>query len=307
MITQPALAPECLETERSVVLEEIQQADDDVESCVWDRFHTRVWKNYAVSKPVLGKADTVGNITRAAMEEYHHRFYVPDNMCLAVVGNVNEERLWERIRGLNLNGRLSPFVNGQPYADMPEPVEYRKDCHQANIVMGMDITPLSIHHPDRFAMALYNVILGGNASSRLFQEVREKRGLAYSIASDLGLLDRNGFFAVSASTHPKNLEQVTAIINEEIDRSLTTTLHGADVERAKNFVLGMLANGLESNHSSGRRLLRYALFGEDPSVERFIAQLENVPPEEIRACAERYINPANVVSAAILPEDDSGD
>ena len=307
MITQPALDPECIDRERSVVLEEIQQAKDDAETCVWDRFHMRVWKDYAVSKPVLGKTETVENISRAALEEHYHRFYVPENMCLVVVGNVNEEPLWERIKSLNLNGKLTPFVNRRPYADMPEALDYRRDCHQANIVMGVDITPLSIHHSDRFPMALYNVILGGNASSRLFLEIREKRGLAYSIASDVGLLDRNGFFAVSAAMHPSKMEQVTTIINEEIARSLTTSPDAADVERAKNFILGILANNLESNHSSGRRSLICGLFGEDPSVQHFITQLENVTPEEIRACAERYVDPAKLVTAAIVPANDSGD
>ncbi len=135
--------------------------------------------------------------------------------------------------------------------------------------------------------------------------MREKRGLAYSIASDVGLLDGNGFFAVSAAMHPEKLDQVTSIINEEIDRSLNTPLDDAEAERAKNYVLGMLANILEPNYASGRRLLQHALFGEDPSVERFIDALESVSPGEIRACAQRYIDPAKLVSVAILPENES--
>lgn len=304
MITSSLIDPDELESERKVILEEIAMHEDAPDELVHDLFSRSMWDGHALGRPVLGFNETVGSVTRDQVAEYWHDRYSPSNLVVAAAGNVDHDALVERVNGL--------FP--QPYGrktlragDAPSPRNgvdvHRRPTEQAHIIMGMP--GLHRSHEDRHALALLDTVMGGGMSSRLFQEVRERRGLAYSIYSYRAMFADAGTFAVYCGTTPQNAETVLDIVRGEIDDVLKSGITKVEFERAKGHLKGSLVLSSEDPGSRMNRLGRTQLTtGEILSIDELIAKIDALTMDDIARVADLVLGGEGYRVTVVGPFDE---
>ncbi|MCL2491413.1 MAG: insulinase family protein [Coriobacteriia bacterium] len=255
MVTNASLEQEACELEREVIIEEIARAEDDPENVAHELFSSLAWPDSTLGLPIAGTKETVAGFDRERSLAFRKKHYYSDNCVVATAGNVEHAKivaLAQRflddlpIRGKQAR-RKAPGANS-------EVIKFKfKETEQTHLFTGQ--FTISARSDDRFALLLANNILGGSMSSRLFQEVREKQGLVYSIYSYPQLLSDGGLFAVYAGTRPENAQVVFEKIERERMRVGASDITADELERAKASVKGALALSLES---TSRRMIRIA-------------------------------------------------
>jgi predicted Zn-dependent peptidase len=228
-----------LDAERQVILEEINMHEDSPEDLVHDVFTEALWPDHPLGRPVLGTAATIAAATRGSVHRFYKRHYVPGNFVVAAAGNVRHEELltlladrMETGRALE-NGAASAWnlrSAGHPPRASGARLVRRRKTEQAHICIGTD--GLARTDPDRFAFLVVNTALGGGMSSRLFQEVRERRGLAYSVYSYHSQYTEAGIFTAYAGTTPARAEQVIGLLRRELEDVAAGGLTEEEFERA---------------------------------------------------------------------------
>src|SRR5918992_3038186 len=232
MIRNSVIAPDELESERNVILEEIAMHEDAPDELVHDLFFRSMWDGHPLGRPVLGYNETIGEVTRDQIAGYWQDRYTPPNLVVAAAGNVDHDALAAQVDALfeTAPGRKTLREGAGPV--MAGGVNVRKrPTEQAHIVIGTE--GISRSDEDRHALAVLDTVLGGGMSSRLFQEVREKRGLAYSVYSYRSLFADTGTFAVYAGTTPQNAETVIDLIRDEIASITEDGITDSELTRAK--------------------------------------------------------------------------
>lgn len=288
-----------LDGERQVILEEINMHEDSPEDLVHDVFTEALWPDHPLGRPVLGTVATIGAATRSSVNRFYKRHYVPGNFVVAAAGNVQHEELLGLLADRMEAGR--PLANGAastwnlraaghpPRASGARLVRRRK-TEQAHICLGTD--GLARADPDRFAFLVVNTALGGGMSSRLFQEVRERRGLAYSVYSYHSQYTEAGIFTAYAGTTPARAEQVIGLLRGELEDVATGGLTEEEFERAKGHVKGSLVLSLEDPGGRMSRLGKSEIaHGEILSVNQTLARIERVTLRDARRVAERVLSP----------------
>jgi predicted Zn-dependent peptidase len=304
MITHSAIEPAELESERKVILEEIAMHEDDPDELVHDLFYRAMWDGHPLGRPVLGYNESIGKVTRDQVADYWQERYSPSNLVVAAAGNVDHHQLVDLVEELfdTSNGR--PTLRSGP---SPQPVAgvnvHKRPTEQAHIVLGTE--GLHRAHEDRHALALLDTILGGGMSSRLFQEVREKRGLAYAVYSYRALFAETGTFAVYAGTTPQNAETVMDIVFTEIDSILADGVTESEFERAKGHIKGSLVLSSEDPGSRMNRLGRQQLTtGEIHSIDEMIAKVEALEIDDIARVARRVLGSGGWQVTVVGPFDE---
>jgi predicted Zn-dependent peptidase len=277
-----------VDIERSVVLEEIAMRDDDPADLVHDEFAAALFGDVPLGRSILGTEASIHALSRRQIHGYYRRRYVLDAMVVSVAGNVEHAdvvRLARRAFAARLDGELPPRPPRTPgiaiAAGPASSLLVRSDdTEQANVVLGCH--SLSRHDPRRFALGVLSAALGGGMSSRLFQRVREERGLAYSVYSFASAYADAGMFGVYAGCQPGKTEEVLALVRAEWDAAARGEFTAAEIERAKGHMRGGTVLGLEDAGSRMTRIGKSEIaYGEVIGVDELLARIDAVTPSDV--------------------------
>lgn len=289
--------------EKEVVLEEINLHQDTPDELIHDFFAESLWENHPLGKSGLGTAETVRSFTKADIEKYFTSNYAFDNMVVAAAGNLEHEEIANLIReffikktpGKNQKNRKKPKANSGVFV-------MEKDTEQAHILYGAE--GLHAKDKDRFALAILDNIIGGGMSSRIFQEVREKRGLAYATYSYHTLYAETGLFAAYAGTRPGQVEEVVKIIKNEIDEIVDVGVKAEELHRAKEHIKGQIVLSMESTGTRMTRLGKSELIqGEILSLDELIERIDKVELGDVARVARNIFESGKEILTVIGPLD----
>jgi len=310
MVTSSLIEPKDVDGERGVILEEIAMNEDDPTDLVHEAFAGRVLGDTPLGRPILGTVDSINGISRDRIAEHYAARYTPPDLVVAAVGNVRHGEVVSLVADafaavLGADAVPSAPRLGDPPWSEPAGTGLKlvsRPIEQANLVLGCP--GLSRTHPDRFALGVLNAALGGGMSSRLFQEVREKRGLAYSVYSFASHHSDTGLWGVYAGCLPAKSEEVLAICSDEIAKVVASGLTEAELTRGIGQVRGSLVLGLEDPSSRMSRLGKSELVHPrlEPVAE-ILAQIEAVTLDDVRRVADAILTQPKAL-AAVGPFDD---
>jgi len=303
IVWSPALRGDEVDSERQVILEEIRMRDDAPDDLVHEVFAGALFPGHPLGREVAGSEETVGAVTRDQIAEYHASHYRPGNVVVAVAGNVEHDDVVAQVQATLPSGARDRPAR-QHGADAAAPERFAsvdRPHEQAHVVLGM--RGLRRDDPDRYALAVLDQVLGGGMSSRLFQEVREKRGLAYSVYSYRAAFQETGALAVYAGTAPERVEETLEIVNAELDRLVADGgVTEKELNGAKGHLTGSLALSLESSSSRMHRIGRSELtMGEIPSLDDVVAAVEEVTPGDVARVIDRVLGSGERTLAAVGP------
>ncbi|WP_052314318.1 M16 family metallopeptidase [Nocardia thailandica] len=280
-----------VDVERQVVLEEIAMRDDDPEDLVADSFLTALFGDHPIGRPVIGTVESIESMQAAQLRGFHQRRYRPDRMVVAVAGNIEHERTVELVRRA-FEHRLDPAVLPAPRREgrfrptgAPGLVRVNRDGEQVHLTFG--VRAFGRHEgSQRWPLSVLNTVVGGGLSSRLFQAIREERGLAYSVYSSVDTFADTGAFSVSVGCQPENLAQVASLARGVLEDVAAHGVTEAECARAKGSLRGGLVLGLEDSASRMNRIGRSELsYGNHRSVSATLARIDAVTTEEVSAIA----------------------
>ena len=285
ILTHSVFADDEIERERGVILQEIGQANDTPDDIIFDHFQEAAYPSQPMGRPVLGTEEIVRGMSRTDISGYMHRNYAAGNIVVAAAGALEHERVVDLVQ--------QHFADLP--SDMPKPVapglygggEFReeRDLDQVHIVLGFPA--VSYSDPDYYPAMLLSTLLGGGMSSRLFQEIREKRGLVYSIYSFAAPYLDGGLFGIYAGTGEKEAAELVPVTLEELHR-VQRDANEIEIRRAKAQVKAGLLMSLESTGSRCEQLSRQMqIFGRVISTAETVAKLEAVTVEDVRRAAAR--------------------
>jgi predicted Zn-dependent peptidase len=288
----PALLDEELESERHVILEEIHMRDDTPDDLVHDVFSEALFPLHPIGREIIGTPASVGGMPRDAVAQFHREHYHPSNVVVAAAGNLEHDDVVALVEaGLEAAGAGNGARPARvPYTGGEDPLELallERPTEQAHLVLGM--RGIARDDPDRYALNVLNQVLGGGMSSRLFQEIRERRGLAYSVYSYRAAYEETGALAVYAGTSPEHADQVLGLVETELDRIANDRgVSEHELASAKGNLVGSLALGLETSASRMHRVGRSLLtLGEVPSLDTVVAEIERVTPDDLARIVDR--------------------
>lgn len=295
VLSTPALRPVDVEAERQVILEEIALDDDDPDERVQTLSHELLFAEHALGREVAGTAATVSAIGADDITTFFRQWYRPANLVVAAAGAVDHDQVVASVdahfgaieTGVAPERRAPAELLGAE-ASLERPVE------QVHLAMGWRAP--DAHSPDRFALSVLNQVLGGGMSARLFQEIREQRGLAYSVYSYPALYQDAGCLVAYAGTSPGNLAEVRGLMQDEVARLAAEGISARELAVAKGYLQGSLVLGLEDSASRMVRLgAGLLVHGEVPPIDLQLARLAAVTLDDVAHLAHRvFTGPATV-------------
>jgi predicted Zn-dependent peptidase len=297
MVTSSVLATSEVENERGVILEEIAMHDDDPGDMVHDAFAESIFGDHPLGRPVLGSVDSITSVSRSAINGYYRRRYLPTDMVVSVAGNLDHAKVvrlvraaFERAGALDTDAAPSqPRAARRTLAPVGGVTVTKRPTEQANLVLGTAGLPRDDER--RFALGVLNNALGGGMSSRLFQEVREKRGLAYSVYSYHSQYADAGLFGIYAGCSPARADDVLALCREQLDNVVSHGITAEELTRGKGQLKGGIVLGLEDTGSRMSRIGKGELvYGEYLTVDDLIAQIDGVTLEDVRSVAREVLS-----------------
>jgi len=302
MLLHPAIDPTLVDRERQVLVEEIKMVEDAPEDLVHDVFAERLWPGHPLGRPVSGTLASVAGLGGGDLRFYMRERYQPNAVLVTAAGLLAHDHivaLVERTFG-SWAGRAAPANHVRP---VPQAfaVCRSKEIEQVHVCLGVPGLPQA--HPDRFALAVLDSAVGSGMSSRLFQEIREERGLAYAISSFQTAYSDTGAFAVYAAMSPAAAREVVRLTLDGLARA-RLGLHPEEISRAKESLKGSLMLGLETPGSRMTKLARSELyFGRQITLDEILADVDAVRGEDVRRVAEDLLVADRMALAAIGPFD----
>ncbi len=305
VLWHPAFRAPDVESERQVILEEIGMRDDTPDDLVHDLFTRAHFPDHPLGREVLGTESTIEAMPRDDIAAYHDAHYEPSNIVIAAAGNLAHDDVVAMIE--SRSPESMPPRPERPHPAPRPPMALAIDSRQteqAHLVLGLRSLPAL--DPDRDALTVVNHALGGGMASRLFQEVREERGLAYSVYSYRAAFDDAGYVAVYAGTAPERIDETLHVIEAELDRIAADAIPPDELEAAKGHITGSVAMSLETSSSRMRRIGRSELVeGEIPTLDELIARIDAVTVDDARRVIERVFAGAPRTLAVVGPHDAS--
>jgi predicted Zn-dependent peptidase len=295
---------EDVDSEREVVLEEIAMVEDTPHDLVHDLASESVFGTHPLGRPVIGRAEVISSVSRRALAAYHRRAYAPEHLVLAAAGNVRHERLLELLKERNETAADGSLPARKLVRRLPGPgVRFqRKDTEQYHVCLSAP----GIARTDerRFAASLLDAIIGGSASSRLFQEIREKRGMAYSVYSYASQYADTGQIGLYVGTREENLVACLEIAVAELMDVASGNVRPEELARAKAHLEGRLLLSLESTSNRMTRLGKAVVTGTPLlSVEEIVQRLDAVTGDEVAALTGELLAPEKLSAAGIGPDE----
>jgi predicted Zn-dependent peptidase len=291
IILRPAFPVDEIEREKKVILEEIKMVEDTPDDLVHELFTQHFWEGHPLGRPILGSKETVESFTLETLREYFKGAYVASNMIISAAGNLEHAHVRELVEqafgGLARDGE--PFSAEAPRV-VPQVVTRTKDLEQSHLCLGTNSYPQS--HRDRYVSYILNTVLGGSMSSRLFQNVREKRGLAYAVFSGLSAYRDAGNITIYAGCANDAVEQVVDLCVEELRGMKRAPVPEQELRRAKDHLKGSLMLSLENTASRMSHLARQEIyFDRHFGLDETLAGVERVTAEDVqRVAADLFAN-----------------
>jgi predicted Zn-dependent peptidase len=304
-------APSDVDIERSVVLEEIAMRDEDPEDLLHELFSTAVLGDHPLGRSVLGTEESIENMSRARVHGFYRRGYALPKMVVAVAGNVEHGqvvRLLRKVLGDRLTGEVAPAVPRGGRARLPRQGRFalhNDTTEQSHLLVGC--RAFDRHDERRFVLGVLNAALGGGMSSRLFQEIRERRGLAYSVYSSLTAYADAGTFSIYAGCQPERLGEVAEVIRRVLGEVAADGLTDAEVARGRGQLRGGLVLGLEDTSSRMSRIGKSELnYGRHLSVEQILERIDAVTAEDVADLAGELLR-RPLTTAVVGPYADASE
>jgi predicted Zn-dependent peptidase len=302
IVLTPAFVEKEVATEREVVLEEIRMVNDTPDDLVLEIFNEQLYGDHPLGRSILGTPKSVSAFNRDTVLSFFGENYRPDRMILAVAGNVQAQKVMEiadrLFGGMKPNG--DPPLQSTPRFRAGTAIVKRRNLEQVQLTMAVEA--FSIRDERRNALEILNTYLGGSMSSRLFQNVRERLGLAYSVNSFSHLYSDCGYLAVYAATGPERIEELVKVIRKELESVARGEISREDINRVKSMIRNDVVMGMES---SGNRMTLLAkqliAFGTIKNLDQLIAEFDSVTYEEVIHLAAQLLDGAPLTAVALGP------
>jgi predicted Zn-dependent peptidase len=305
MVTNSLCADEECARERKVVIEEIGRMEDNPEDLVGEIFEAALWPDHPIGLPIIGTRDTVSSFGHAEAVEFRNKHFITGNVVVAAAGNVDHDELVALSERFLIDLPSGPRSSRGLRAPGPQnPVAFvQRDTEQAHILLG--VLGMDSRDPDRFALQLMSDVLGGGMSSRLFQQIREQRGLAYAVQTFPSLHQDTGEFCVYVGTNPDNAELVLGLIKAEFADIAANGVTQEELDRAKESASGHLVLSTEATRTRMVRMGRAEVTDTEVlSAEDVIGRLNAVSMDDVRRVAQRILSGPSTL-AIVGPFDEA--
>ncbi len=289
LVKNPLFEPSHITNESRVIQEEIKMVEDTPDDLVHEIFTQTYWRGHALGRPILGTRRTVRSFNRPRLVSYFRRHYAPNNMLIAAAGHLKHSRLVDLAAKEFGDLPAGPALRSGPIpvAHPHLQVRHKKDLEQVHICMGTPSYPQS--HQNRFPSYILNSVLGGGMSSRLFQNIREKRGLAYAVFSSLNSFHDAGCLSVYAGTATEKAKQVIELVLAEFCELKSKPISPEELQRAKDYLKGSLLLSLESSTSRMGNVARQEMyFGRYISQDEIARSVDAVTAEQVQGVAKEF-------------------
>jgi predicted Zn-dependent peptidase len=295
IVVAPRFSDDDLEMERRVILEEIKMVEDTPDDLVHEIFVTAFWPDHPLGRPILGTEETVGRLGREQILEHYAETFHPSNVIFCASGNVRPDQVLPFLEKAFPADDRTPLRNewSAPHPNQHVIIREKRELEQVHLCLGSRGYPQQRN--ERYAAAIFNTILGGGMSSRLFQRIREKEGLVYAVASYHNGYLHGGYEAVYAACAPKNLRRVLTITLDEMRRFKRNGATAQELAAAKLHLKGSILLSLESTVSRMSGIARQEYyFGRQFTPDEIIAEIENVTLEDLQGVAETVVDPESM-------------
>jgi predicted Zn-dependent peptidase len=301
IVRRPAFAADEIEREKKVILEEIKMVEDTPDDLVHELFTQYFWEGHPLARPILGTPETVEALTRGTLLDYFGRAYVAPNMIIAAAGNLDHGRVRQLVLdafdGVGVNGDVP---NGPAPRVSPQVVTRAKELEQSHLCLGTNSYPQS--HADRYVSYILNTVLGGSMSSRLFQNIREKRGLAYSVFSGLSAYRDAGNITIYAGCANEAVGEVIDLCVEELKTIKRGPVPDSELRRAKDHLKGSLMLSLENTSSRMSHLARQEIyFDRHFGLDETLAGVEAVSTDDLQRVAADLFSNGSLAATVVGP------
>ena len=299
IVLRPAFAAEEIEREKKVILEEIKMVEDTPDDLVHEVFTQYFWEGHPLGRPILGSRETVEALTQDALREYFGGAYVGSNIIVSAAGNIEHARVRDLIQqAFGSVKRTGEPLNGTPPKVVPQVITRTKDIEQSHVCLGTPSYPQ--RHDDRYVSYILNTVLGGSMSSRLFQNVREKRGLAYSVFSGMSAYRDAGNLTIYAGCADDAIDEVVDLCVVELKALKRTPVPESELRRAKDHLKGSLMLSLENTASRMSHLARQEIyFDRHFGLDETLAGVENVSAEDVQRVANDLFSGGQLAATVV--------
>jgi predicted Zn-dependent peptidase len=302
LVLRPLFDSEDIRKERQVVLEEIKMDMDNPEYLLQELFTSGFWPDHSLGRPILGTPGTVKKFAREPLRNRFCNWFAPDHIVLTAAGNVTHERILELAERefAALKPSAAREDHAAPSTEAPIRLETKRDLEQIHLCIGVPSFPLA--HERRFGIAVLNNLLGGGMSSRLFQNIREKLGLAYAVFSEITPYSDAGMLSVYAGTSTESIGEVIDLTIKEFRALKESPVSQEELLRAKNHFKGSLMLSLESSSARMTNLARQELyFDRFYTLDDILASIEAVTREEVHSLAQEFFHPERIAVTVLGP------
>jgi len=305
LISRPRFDQEDLEREQKVVLEEMKMVEDTPDELLGELFNAAYFPDHPLGRPIEGTEETVSSFDHATTSDFHAREFSPRNLVVAAAGNVEHARLVEMVeRGFaeaSKSGNRSgsrPETNSSPSPAAPILIQLKKELEQAHLIIAAPWP--TARSENRYAASLLASVIGGGTSSRLWQRIREERGLAYSVGAGGSTFSDVGVFTIYAGTSPEHLDEVLDLSLQELRRVVNESVSSAELKLAKEQAISSILLGLESSSSRASALARQEIIHHRRiSPDEVVKQIEAVDCEELLQVARTFFTTGNLALGAL--------
>ena len=294
IVMNPAFSAEDIEREKKVVVEEIKMVEDTPDDLVHELFTQGFWADHPLGRPILGTRETVESFTANLLRDYFHSAYTAPNLIISAVGNLEHDHVRElveqRFASVPTTGET---VREQAPTVAPKILIRNKELEQSHLCLGASSYPQN--HDDRYSSYVLNTLLGGGMSSRLFQNIRERQGLAYAVFSELNPYRDTGCLSIYAGTSIESARRVVESILKEFKLLKNEPITGEELRRAKDHLKGSLMLSLESTSSRMSNLARQEMyFHRFFTLDELVESIENVTAEDVQRISQTFFDQKHI-------------
>lgn len=302
MLLNSLFLPEAINREKNVILQEYDMYKDSPEDLIQDKFYSYIWKNHPLGRNIIGRRKTIKSINREKLITFKDNYYTPDNLVVAIAGNIQHEKVTELV-----DKYLGKFIGKAAVFDKIKPTFnkgykfIKKDTEQIQILWGIE----SVDYTDKdwYAASLLNNILGSSASSRLFQKIREENGLAYFIYSVLNSYSDVGIFTINAAVKPENSKKVLSMLKEELQNIAQNGITEKELLKAKEQTNSSILMSLESSNSRMNRIGRLLVMNRPLiPIEKVIEKINQQNLVDVNNVAVRLFAKSNPALLKLGPQ-----
>lgn len=300
IVLNPRFLPEQIEKERQVIFEEIKMVEDSPDELVFDLFTETLWRGHPLGRPIQGTVESVAALGAETLTGFFRGAYTPGNVLVSAAGNLDHDQMAElatrAFSGMAPGNGTRPVSPPSPRAEIV--TREKKELEQLHLALGVPAFPHD--HPDRYCGYVLNTILGGAMSSRLFQKVREDRGLAYTVYSSISSFADTGFLAVYAATRPEGARELVESVCEELREVKDRPVDASELAGAKDHLKGNLMLSLESSSARMSNLARqFIYFGRQYELDEIVQGIEAVTAEAVQTLAREVLDGRRATLAAL--------